>query len=132
MQCTAQVDRLSELVIEQESTIKILQNELHEARNTVDELQIALANTETLASEVASLRSAVEAEKLKAKRYWWMRCEQMLEQNVMQAKEAEIARLCEELTIARATVLSAISSPVVTLPGTSPAREYLTTWNVVE
>ena len=58
-----------------------------------------------------------------------MRCEQMLEQeDVMQAKEAEIARLREELTIARAAanpVLSAISSPVVTSPGTSPARGVL-------
>lgn len=51
-------------------------------------------NAEALASEVASLRSAVEAEKVKAKRFWQLWCKQMLEQeDVVQAKEAEIAQL---------------------------------------
>lgn len=65
----------------------------------------------------------METEKLKLKRFWRLRCEQMLEQeDVLQAKDAEIARLREELSAAKASPrpMSA-SSPFAT-----PIRTNLT------
>ena len=43
---------------------------------------------------VTAFKAAVEAEKLKAKRFWRLRCEQMLqEEDRLQAKDAEIMQL---------------------------------------
>ena len=67
---------------EHEIVIENLRGELQAATETIDELQIACANTERLANEVATLKTAVEAEKLKAKRFWQLRCEQMLQKRI--------------------------------------------------
>ena len=63
---------------EHKIVIENLRGELQATTETIDELQIACANIERLANEVATLRSAVEGEKLKAKRFWQLHCEQML------------------------------------------------------
>ena len=75
-------------------------------------MQIACANTDRLANEVATLKTAVEAEKLKAKRFWRLRCEQMLrEEDLLQVKDAEIARLREQLSVPTARSIDAASTP---------------------
>jgi len=54
---------------------------------------------EKLAGEVTALKAAVEAEKLKAERFWRLRCEQMLqEEDQLQAKDAEIMHLRKQLS----------------------------------
>ena len=46
------------------------------------------------------MKAVVEAEKLKAKRFWRLRCEQMLQEDRLQAKDVEITQLCEQLSMA--------------------------------
>ena len=125
---TSDLEQLRQLVKEHESTIETLRGELCVATDTISELQIACANAETLTREVASLKSAVETEKLKSKRFWRLRCEQILEQeDVLQAKDAEIAQLREELTAAKALPrpMSATSTPFATPPRTNLTRSVL-------
>ena len=66
----SELERLRQTANEHEIVIENLRGELQAATETIDELQIACANTERLANEVATLKTAVEAEKLKAKRFW--------------------------------------------------------------
>ena len=101
---TSELERLRQLVCEhelvEELVIKNLRGELQTATETISELQITSANAERLTGEVASLKASVQAEKLKAKRFWRLRCEQMLrEEDLLQAKETEIAELREQLNI---------------------------------
>ena len=74
----SELERLRQTANEHEIVINNLWGELQVATETTDELQIACANTERLANEVATLKTAVEAEKLKAKRFWRLCYEQML------------------------------------------------------
>ena len=97
---TSELERLRQLVSEHESVIENLRGELQTATETISELQIASANAERLTGEVVSLKASVQAEKLKAKRFWRLRCEQMLrEEDRLQAKETEIAELREQLNL---------------------------------
>ena len=77
---TSELERLRQLVSEHESAIANLQGELEAATETISELQIAYATNEKLTGKVTALKAAVEAEKLKAKRFWRLRCEQMLQE----------------------------------------------------
>ena len=96
---TSELERLRQFVSEHEFTITNLTGELEAATETISELQIACATNEKLAGEVTALKAAVEAEKLKAKRFWRLRCEQMLqEEDRLQAKDAEIMHLREQLS----------------------------------
>ena len=83
-----------------ESVIENLQGELQTATETISELRITSANAERLTGEVMSLKASVQAEKLKAERFWRLCCEQMLlEGDLLQAKETEIAELREQLNL---------------------------------
>ena len=117
---TSELERLCQLVSEHELVIENLQGELQTATETISELQIASANAERLTGEVASLKASVQAEKLKAKRFWRLHCEQMLrEEDLLQAKETEIAELREQLNIQETSPRS--TSNARTLE-TSPTR----------
>ena len=110
----SELERLRQTANEHEIVIENLRGELQAATETIDELRIACANTERLANEVATLKTAVEAEKQKVKRFWRLRCKQMLrEEDLLQVKDAEIARLREQLLLSVPTARSidAASTP---------------------
>ena len=114
---TSELKLLRQLVSEHESAIINLKGELEAATETVSELQIACATNERLTSEVAVLKAAVEAEKLKAKRFWRLCCEQMLqEEDRLQAKDAEILQLREQLNIAKVSASFTSEEDVVVTP----------------
>ena len=116
----SELERLRQILSEYESVNENLRGELQTATETISELQIAGANAERLTGEVASLKAALQAEKLKAKRFWRLRCEQMLrEEDLLQAKDAEIAGLREILSLSETSPESTGDTRVL---GTSPTR----------
>ena len=116
----SELEHLCQLVSEHESVIENLRGELQTATETISELQIASANAERLTGEVVSLKASVQAEKLKAKRFWRLRCEQMLrEEDRLQAKETEIAELREQLNLHETSPRSTSNARAL---GTSPTR----------
>ena len=118
----SELERLRQIVSEHESVIENLRGELQNTAETISELQIAGANAERLTGEVASLKAAIQAEKLKAKRFWRLRCEQMLrEEDLLQAKDAEIAGLKEILGLSEASPESMADTRVLGRSPTSSA-----------
>ena len=102
---SSELERLRSLVSEHKSVIEGMRGELRTAAKTISELQIARAYAERLTGEVASLIAAVQTGKLKAKRFWRLRCEQMLrEEDLIQSKDAEIAKLREQLRVHEASL----------------------------
>jgi len=92
-------------------TIEGLRSALREANKARGELQTAVDNKtaelETLQQasreEIRSLPAAVAKAEQKATRFWKLRCEQMLShKETMEAKDAEIASLREQLAAAQA------------------------------
>ena len=93
-----------------------LRGELRAAAETISELQIASADAERLTGDVACLTAAVQTEELKAKRFWRLRCEQMLREDLIQSKDAEIAELRERLRVHEASPrLTTDTSPLEAL-----------------
>ena len=65
----SELEHLRQTVNECKRIIKYLQGELQVATDTINKLQISCAHNKRLTNKVATLRAAVEAEKLRSKRF---------------------------------------------------------------
>jgi len=104
------VESLRSTRLENERSLLALQDKCHELESGYierDKLKSEIADLEESLSavspeEVEQLRAEVRTQTAKAKRFWMMRCEQMLEKDeLMEAKELEIASLRAQLAAAR-------------------------------
>ena len=92
---TEELDQLCTLLESKEDTIRVLEAELVEAQETIEQLK-ATSHTE----EVERLRADLGKEVLKSKRFWKLRCDQMLKH------EEEMTAIDTEVVLLKARLLT--------------------------
>ena len=93
-------ERLQSLLESKCNELESIRVEQGELESEVDELQATLSAISL--AEIERLKLEVQSQTAKAKRFWRMRCEQMLESDeLIEAKELEIAYLQAQLAVIR-------------------------------
>ena len=97
---TNEIDTLRRALQEARLEIEGLHETVHERDGTLRaELETANASLREARAEVKKMRRDVKVQAAKAKRYWAQKCEQLLaHETVVKEKDAEIARLQEEIS----------------------------------
>jgi len=86
---TKELDQLCTLLESKEDTIRALEVELTEAQETIEQLK-----TTSLTEKVERLRADLGKEVLKSKRFWKLRCDQLLKhEEEITARDTEVVLL---------------------------------------